>query len=238
MTLQDQHSNRIFTESLTLEDIHFVKTNVPREDLIGWLKENFDYVTGYHASRPHDVGSYYTNGFLPSNFTKADNDFKNMLSDVSYDGSYDPKPIFNEFQDDSNKKIYFSMNKEDFLDSDTHYLIYGSELIFNLAQDTHHSIKYHLNKIGIPTIFYCNIPIEDIDYKDLFDLYDRIVKSEGNLTERLYYITQNYTITIDDYLSGKTIVKHIHPTTKLFDYHTNRYYKNSQEFCSICIPNL
>lgn len=74
---------------------------------------------------------------------------------------------WNDF-DDIHKKVWLEMNKNLLLEAASHYLIYGSEFINALAMQL--GCRNRLKKIGVPTIFHCNIPIEDISVKTLEDI--------------------------------------------------------------------
>lgn len=134
--------------------------------------DGYTHVRAYHACRPLSIDSYLTNGIMRRGK-------KELLSEALIRlGTLDVEPgdIENAFNaawdeyhyDDNNRGVYLNLSKEILLQEATHYLIYGGEL-FNatavkLASNEWEADHYRdeLKKTGIPSLFVCDIPLEDI----------------------------------------------------------------------------
>jgi len=223
-------------EQLSWQQLQFIKRNVSAEHFVNWLRENYDYLMCYHAGRPVDVNSYYINGFVPADFKKSVERFEELLHTIPYRQPYDIQHVLDDYKGQTDRFIYFILDKEDFIGSAPHYLIYGSELLLSLAQNVASFIKEYLKNIGIPTIFHCKIPLDQIDDFELKGLHERIRCANGGLNARRNQIFSNYSIIIEQQVSGAYIIGHDHPTVLLTDYHAYGSYKNNVAFCSVCTP--
>lgn len=81
------------------------------------------------------------------------------------------------------KKVWLAINKEAQLTVVGHYLIYGSEFINELAIEL--GCSSSLKNAGIPTIFYCDIPLEDISSSKVKEKHPKEVPD-------LYYYNMKY----------------------------------------------
>jgi len=223
-------------ETLSWKQLQFIKKNIPAQDFVTWLRGNYDYLMCYHAGRPIDVNSYYVNGFVPADFDKSVKRFEELLRSIPYTRPYDVQHVLDTYKGQTDRFIYFILDKDDFIDGAPHYLIYGSELLLSLAQNVASFIKDYLKTIGIPTIFHCSIPLDQIEDFELKGLHERIRCSSGDLDARLNQIFSNYSIIIEQSVSGTYIVGHDHPTVPLIDYHSYGSYKNNVAFCPVCAP--
>lgn len=169
------------SDTLQNKDLLTIKKTVRREDFVSWMKDNYEALRCYHSTRTTDVSSYYKNGFVPTDMAKATLYFKQLLKSIGYNREYDIQETINLFSGDSDKRIYFCLNTEGFLEYCPHYLIYGSELILCFAQHVSPQIKYELKKIGIPTIFHCDIPLINFEDEELIDIYDKIFNAKGTI---------------------------------------------------------
>jgi len=221
-------------ENLTWKQIHFVKKHVQRANFVSWLKQNYDFLLCYHGCRPDDIGSSYKDGFLPSDFTRTISRFEQLLKSISYTQPYNIQQVLDSYDGQTNKYVYFILDKEDFIDFAPHYIIYGSELLLSLAQHVASYIKGYLKERGTPTIFHCHIPLADIMDCELVYLYDQIISSKGSLTDRRDQIFSNYTIIVANQISPACIASHEHPTVILKDVHTRGTYQNFVSSCSYC----
>jgi hypothetical protein len=226
---------RVFSrETLKNKDILTISRSVSRDEFVIWLKNNFRALRCYHTTRTADVSTYYKNGFLPTDMVKAVAYFKQLVKEIGFENDYDLQETIDLFNGHSNRYIYFCLDKEGFLDYSPHYLIYGSELILCFAQRVSPSIKYELKKIGLPTLFHCDIPLDKFDDDELITLYDRVCSATGSHNEKVSEIFSQYGIIVEGHVPGDCIVHHEHPTETLWDAHSGVYYKNDISTCPHC----
>lgn len=132
--------------------------------------ENYTHVRAYHACRPLNISDYLQEGIKPIDYRMALQDVKiRIVSD--FVSEREATRMFRTLWKDSNdihKKVWVQLNKEDLLTFSGHYLIYGSEFINTLAMNL--GCRDRLKNIGIPTIFSCDIPIEDINFQTISDI--------------------------------------------------------------------
>ena len=122
---------------------------------------------------------------------------------------------WNDF-DDIHKKVWLEMNKNLLLEAASHYLIYGSEFINALAMQL--GCRNRLKKIGVPTIFHCNIPIEDISVKTLEDIQYSFNKG----------YTDAYGLCVKK-VDASDIVDYEHPAQRILDPYGGSYRPNYTE---------
>ena len=77
-------------------------------------------------------------------------------------------------------------------------MIYGSEFIYSMAIELHCQSK--LKDIGIPTIFYCDIPLKKVPMTYLDEINQKIVDKRNSGGFRIV-----------DKVEAKEIVNCIHP---------------------------
>lgn len=121
----------------------------------------YTHIRAYHACRPTSIQNYLTNGIIPYTKHKAMTDAIRKLKTEKSE-----KEIIDKFEkqwdksDVKKSRVWLAVNKEILLTGSGHYLIYGSEFLNALAMEL--GCREHLKNIGIPTIFHCDIPLEDI----------------------------------------------------------------------------
>lgn len=229
---------RIFgKEFITKEVLEHIKKMPSKASFLGWLHRNYDALKVYHGCRPQDVSSYYAHGFRPSDFEAARVDFDKFLKSVNYSFPYNISHVIDSYSKTSRDLIYFILDREDFIDTSPHYIIYGSELMLSLAQNVDERLKFLLREIGIPTIFHCVLPLHLIKDKDLSPIYDYACEAKGNLEQQLNQIFSNYSVIVSSKVDGKYITGHDHPTEEVYDLHAKEIYRNELFTCSFCELN-
>ena len=221
-------------ETFKQKELFFIRNKIDRKNFVPWLRENYNCLRCFHSTRTKDVSSFYKNGFVPTDMGKATLYFKELLNNIGYEEEYDIQETIDLFTGDSDRRIYFCLNREGFLKRSPHYLIYGSELILCFAQHVSQHIKYELKKIGLPTIFHCDVPLSNFDDEELITLHDKICSATGRHNEKLTEIFSDYSVVVEGHVSGDCIIHHDHPTEELPDYHCRGYYKNDIATCPHC----
>lgn len=137
----------------------------------------YTHLRAYHACRPINVKEYLTNGIKPINYDYALKEVKKRIVDEELM----EQEIITQFKrnweglDDIHKKVWLEVNKKVLLTYSSHYLNYGSEFIGNIAMQL--GCQDVLKQSGKPTIFMCDLPIEDISRDKLVDI-ERAINSK------------------------------------------------------------
>ena len=179
------------------------------------LYNEYTHIRAYHACRPLDIQKYLSEGIQVLSRKQTLNEALARIHS-SYVSEADIKRKFNANWKDSESEVFLNINKQELLTASSHYLIYGSEFLNRLAMEL--GCRGNLKETGIPTIFYCDIPIEDINPSIIFEI-ERKVKSG--------YV-DDITITVAEVLPCD-IVNYEHPLQRLQDYHVGGAYRANYE---------
>lgn len=137
----------------------------------------YTHIRVYHACRPANIEEYLKNGI--HDFTKEE--VYNIARDKLMQCGIDEgriKEVFQESWDESGSpfnEIYVNIFKDELMNESGHYLVYGSEFICGMAAQLF--CQNQLKKIGVPTIFVCDVdinkfPQETIDCIENNSFYD------------------------------------------------------------------
>lgn len=174
--------------------------------------EGYTHLRAFHACRPMNLSDYLDNGILPISYESALQDVRNRVI-CDYVSEEDAilkfKEEWSEFED-MHKRVWLQMNKDLLLNTASHYLIYGSEFINALAMLL--GCRDRLKQIGIPTIFFCDIPIANIAPMALLDIQNSI--NDG--------YTYDIGFAVDE-VEPNNIVDYEHPTKRLTDPYGGTY---------------
>lgn len=177
-----------------------------------FLSEGYTHLRAFHACRPMKLFDYLDNGILPISYESALQDVRNRVV-CDYVSEEDAilkfKEEWSEFED-MHKRVWLQMNKDLLLNTASHYLIYGSEFINALAMLL--GCRDRLKQIGIPTIFFCDIPIANIAPMTLLDIQNSI--NDG--------YTYDIGFAVDE-VEPNNIVDYEHPTKRLTDPYGGTY---------------
>lgn len=177
--------------------------------------DGYTHLRAFHACRPLKISDYLNNGIEPISYRSALQDVKDRIV-----GDYVSKEVaILEFQkewsefEDMHKRVWLQMSKDLLLGTASHYLIYGSEFINTLAMNL--GCRSRLKKIGKPTIFYCDIPMEEITSMTLNEIQSSF--NEG--------YTDDIGFSVDRVLP-QNIIGYEHPTKRLTDSYGGSYKPN------------
>ena len=174
--------------------------------------DEYTHLRAFHACRPIKLSDYLDNGILPISYKSALQDVRDRVV-CDYVSEEDAilkfQEEWSEFED-IHKRVWLQMNKDLLLDTTSHYLIYCSEFINALAMQL--GCRDKLKQIGIPTIFFCDIPVEDIVPTTLRDIQN--VFNSGD--------TYDISFAVDKVLP-QDIVDYEHPTKRLVDPYGGTY---------------
>lgn len=178
---------------------------------------DYTHIRAYHACRPLSIQEYLDKGIIPYTKSAAMKDAMNRLGTKRQEEQI--KERFNEMWGDaeaSKPRVWLALNKETLLTCSGHYLIYGSEFLNALAMQT--GCREHLKDVGMPTIFYCNIPIEDIS-KDWLSDVERTI-NEWECDDISVYVSQ---------VKAENIIDLEHPEQIANPYEFGHYYRPNYE---------
>lgn len=132
--------------------------------------KQYTHILAYHACRPVSIQSYLDNGIIPYTKQTAITDAIHKLGSIRSECS-----IINELEKEwkdsclGTQRVWLTVNKEIFFQRDSdYYLIYGSEFLNALSERL--GCQRQFKKIGIPTIFHCTIPLNDISQEWIDDI--------------------------------------------------------------------
>lgn len=196
----------------------FSLEEIKKSQKINLIDGTYTHIRAYHACRPISIDDYLLNGIRPISYESALHEVKSRVicEWVSENTAVEKfNEEWNDF-DDIHKKVWLEMNKNLLLDGASHYLIYGSEFINALAMQL--GCRSRLKKIGVPTIFHCDIPIEDIPEKTLKDIQYSFNKG----------YTDAYGFSVQ-MLDANNIVDYEHPKQRIPDPYGGSYRPNYAE---------
>ncbi|MCI8363934.1 MAG: hypothetical protein HFG34_03145 [Eubacterium sp.] len=174
----------------------------------------YTHIRAYHACRPLNIQDYLINGIQILNEKQA---LRESLLRIKSD-YVDEEKIIKEFGrqwrdfDDMHKRVWLAVNKKILLTFSGHYLIYGSEFINTLAMEL--GCRSSLKKAGIPTIFHCDIPLENISSSTVMDIETLVASG---------YI-DDISIAVDEVFS-QDIVDYEHPKEVPDPFYYNAKYR-------------
>ena len=174
---------------------------------------DYTHIRAYHACRPISIKDYLDNGIIPYTKYTAMKDALHRLSTKKSERQI--KETFNEIWmtlKPSKPVVWLTLNKRELLTDAGHYLIYGSEFLNSLAIQL--KCREYLKDIGIPTIFSCDIPIEDISAPLLSDIELCVNKQEYD----------DISICVSQ-VKSENIISVEHPERIENPYETGSYYQ-------------
>ncbi|WP_281202754.1 hypothetical protein LG276_05490 [Cytobacillus kochii] len=184
--------------------------------------EMYTHIRAYHACRPINFDSYFSEGIKPYNLREL----RQMASATFGIPESTVIAIDSRLQSSNINNVYFSMFKQELLDESSHYLCWGSEYLLDIAVqlDKDNSGKYHdlLSNIGIPTIFICDLPLALLSQSQ-----------RDNISEFYNPCNSNFTCWISEKLKPEYIIAHEHPS-QIFNQIQRIDYKNKQTTCNWC----
>ncbi len=185
-----------------------IKKRINNVDLSG----EYTHIRGYHGCRPISIDNYYQNGIKPieKEFAKREAIFRLCDQWITEEKVIDR---FNKSWDalkHPHKSVWLTYSENEFFDVSGHYLIYGSEFLCGMAAQLF--CQPNLKRLGIPTIFHCDIPLQNIPEAYLSGINQQICMRDSSGGFRVY-----------GEVLAEEIVGHSHPKT-IFDPLTSSTY--------------
>lgn len=217
--------NVIFPEDLEwLEEITSRHSTLTTAQIIEQFADafvnRFSKVRLFHGCRPREVSSYYTKGFLP-----PDQNLFNELIDNVFSPKNHPEitqammsQARNALNDEMREgKIYFVVDDVLLVQQFGHYLVYGSEYVTALArllqEYTQKDYRSYLKRIGTPTVFACDFPIQHLDRETLhgyiINIFHETLRQSNNLVGHTRLL--DYAFVFSELIRADYIQSHYHP---------------------------
>lgn len=161
---QNKRSNRNSLSSMKKVFVIDEKNTEKNKD---FDPKKYTHLRAYHGARCLDESAYMREGIHTFDKNALADYVKNICRITGVDErkimeAFDKK-LKDETRDDP-PRVWLSGTKANLLDGAGHYLIYGSEFVVSVFSDALHDFAA-LKTVGVPTIFACDIPIEDIGKK-------------------------------------------------------------------------
>ena len=165
-----------FENNLNLHKNHYDSLML---DLINGIKKSWSHIRLYHACRPENIDDYYVKGIVPSSIEALDEYVINTLQEhANIEDISNVLKYMHRFYNKSDEKVFVAFDKEHLETFCDHHLMYGSEYLLCAALllgTLNNKISYILSTIynpssSIPIIFHCDIPIEFIPAKIIYEI--------------------------------------------------------------------
>ena len=214
----------------------------PTSQLSRKFKEAYSKIRLFHACRPSDIGSYIQKGLFPLSTIDADNGARTLFRSQKI-------PLVSEralsdavaelSRENRGGYLYLSLDDIGLVRDAWHYLIYGSEyhaaLAATLFKRTGVDCLAVLQKIGIPTVFACGVPLGYVPESTLqslvCELISRAILESG--FQKKAARTIDFTFTFSVKLPASVIKTHYHPS-RILDRKNGGVYVNSKVSCPFC----
>jgi hypothetical protein len=206
------------------------------------IRETFQYIRAYHACKPFNIQRYFSRGLLPFSIEEFAEDSAERFSasGISYAHI---KTILSDHPNVRSEigHLWFNLSDRVFLQAAGHYLIYGGELLLSFCRELAGvsnglwSLDY-LKKVGIPTVFICNVPLEHFSEGTLKELSGDLLcrlfnRKLGRKCNRSF---DDFGFTIKYPVNRDLIVGHYHPKEIKDLYSGWHIWRPRRTTCSFC----
>jgi hypothetical protein len=175
----------------------------------------FKQVLTYHACRPEDTSSYYSNGILPLSLANAQQQFRELFHGHATKEAIETaiSKVPSETRDGV---VHVVLDDRIFTDRSGHYLIYGGEYQNCLAVHLPGASEYTrdiLKKSGKATVFTCLLPFSQIKKNEIphlvrvmmADHFFRVAHGRSDVT------VIDFTLVIKKEIPANAIISHYCP---------------------------
>ncbi len=202
---------------IEIEDIYKFTTNNIFTDIEEYIRQNNCYIILYHGTATNSIKSYLDKGLYILNSDEKNKYARELFNQQEFPELTDDK--FNtaikehlnylgmEYRE---KRISFMTHKQHLLENETHYLVYGSEYIFILAQRLGYQsiLKQKLK----PTLLTCKVPLKLLNNEFMeMVITNIIVKYVENIIYPEEIYKNDAEIYINSNLEARYIIKYEHP---------------------------
>jgi hypothetical protein len=203
--------------------------------------QTYSIVRLYHACHPKDLGEYYRRGLRILDFQEQVSIAKELFldDDLVSESSFN-YAVGEASQDGREGKLYLSVCDDTLKSLGGLYLLYGSEylsIIANRLTDvTGKDFLVVLRDRGIPTMWICDVPIENLHKEWFADLISNIVTTcFGYHSDIIEHFPQpDFTFEFTKSLPPSVIKDHYHPNKVYDPIRGNPLRSDEPIFCSHC----
>jgi len=204
---------------IEIEDIYAFTTNSIFTDIEEYIKQNNCYILLYHGTATNNIKSYLENGLGILNSDERNKYTRKLFNKIEFPELTDDK--FNTAIKEHlsylgmkyrEKRISFMTHKQHLLENETHYLVYGSEYVFILAQRLGYKYQSILKKKLKPTLLTCKVPLELLNNEFMEMVIENlIIKYIENIIYPKEIYRNDAEIYINKNLEAKHIIKYEYP---------------------------
>jgi len=185
------------------------------------FKSQYSCVRCFHGTRTDQVNQFYLEGLLALNSASARENILRIFSDAGCDEITEvivDKAMSEVGLETRENRVYFNFGEEFYPEEFGHYLLYGGEFICAVAAHFPGARDYRqcLKKIGLPTLFVCDVPIAMISEYQLLGLAGSCLsiafqmKTYGE--DFCFDNERDFSVSIATNLPPSAIKGHYHPT--------------------------
>lgn len=185
-----------------LNILELYEKKIPIEKILP-IKQNFSFLKAYHGCKIYENGNQLKEGLIPLNKNYLIKQARYILKQNNI--KFEEK-ILEKVLKTCEGKIYFCLTSTELLKYANHYLIYGSESVFEVLSkliSNEEELKRILRNVGIPTYLECDIPIELIN--------DSVIEDIETLIKNNYDDLECFGFSIKKPLLSKYIKKANYP---------------------------
>jgi hypothetical protein len=178
----------------------------------------YTHIRAYHGCRPLNEDDYRKKGIYPLDKLN-EKKYLRKLCGLTHCSFQQMEKYYNQERDESVtcSVVFVALNRETLLSCSSHYLIYGSELMN--AVFSHVGKRDLLKRVGKPTLFVCDIPIDSIPNAE-----DQL----EDIANNLYMVPENKDNSLRlSSIAPSDIVDVEYPTVlpDPYNYNAKYYYK-------------
>jgi len=204
------------------------------------FRERYTHIRVFHGCRPVDVGEYYQRGFLPMDpeqliETARRYFLRGQLKEIN-EGLLE-KAIAEISTKHRANHIYFVLDDRHLLNGAGEYLIYGSEYLYCLAIRLTGNCESILRKMGIPTIFACDLPVEMVDSWAIDELVGHLLSTlfrSFESGEKKTAPKTRFSFWIKRALPSEFIHSHYHPSHIRDSHNYHIVHESIETSCPFC----
>lgn len=216
--------DRIYSETRQKVDI--------RNLMVRAMRAKFTAMRTCHSTRIESVDTIYHEGLKPLKTAVAQRRLKTLLESWKILGVDDQKfsNAVAEVGDETRcGRVWFDANEAHHYKCYGHYLLYGGEYLHSIAirMGTEGKMRSLLRSVGKPTLFVCDVPLEEISDYQLGCFAGEILSAhflrlEGRDLELEELFASGAAISIKNTLRPERIIGHYHPK-RIYDVYYDKF---------------
>lgn len=200
----------------------FEKSKGPLMDLTSAIWKHWSFVRVYHACCPQNIEPYYSKGIVtPSLETLEDFILTSLNECGNSDNLTEVLMYMREHYSESDEKVFVAIDQEHLREFCTHHFMYGSEYLLSCGMllgamtGLQEVVLDRIKAIaGIPTMFSCDIPIEEIPKDALVELFSVLLAEGVRMIKNPDYAppSRRFSFGVSRSIPPEWIVSHTHPS--------------------------